>query len=48
MLGLTCPGEPRIEIANFSKREKYEHFLTDIKSHKVSVLPFEVGSQTGD
>ena len=44
---LTCPGEQRIEIANSLKKEKYEHFSTDIKTHKVSVLPFEVGSRTG-
>ena len=44
---LTCPGEQRIEIANRLKKEKSDHFVTDIKTHKVSVQPFEVGSRTG-
>ena len=44
---LTVPGENRISEAHRLKSEKYQHFYTDIKSHKVSVLPFEIGSHTG-
>ena len=44
---LTCPGEHRIDISNKLKLEKYEHFLTDITSLKPSVIPFEIGSNTG-
>ena len=43
VLELTVPGELRIEEANRLKGEKYQHFTTDIKTHTVSVLPFEIG-----
>ena len=44
---LTVPAEHRIEVANKLKSEKYQHFSTDICNQAVTVLPFEVGSQTG-
>ena len=44
---LTVPGEARISIANNLKLRKYQHFETDIHTYKVSVLPFEIGSNTG-
>ena len=44
---LTVPGEARLEIAHKLKMEKYSHFATDIKSHSVTVIPFEVGSHQG-
>ena len=47
VLELTVPGELRIEESNRLKGEKYQHFTTDIKTHTVSVLPFEIGSHTG-
>ena len=47
ILELTVPGEQRIPVSHKLKNEKYEHFLSDIKTHQVSVLPFEIGSHTG-
>ena len=47
VLELTVPGELRIEESNRLKGDKYQHFTTDIKTHTVSVLPFEIGSHTG-
>ena len=47
VLELTVPGEGRIKESNRLKFEKYQHLLSDIKTHTVSVLPFEVGSNTG-
>ena len=44
---LTCPGETRIDIAHKLKQEKYQHFEKDISSYKASVIPFEIGSNTG-
>ena len=44
---LTVPGEGRLSIAHTLKSEKYEHFVTDIRKYKTTVVPFEVGSQTG-
>ena len=44
---LTVPSEGRLEQAHKLKQAKYEHFKTDISSHKVSVIPFEIGSHTG-
>ena len=44
---LTVPAEQRIKIANKLKMEKYSHFTTDIKSHEVTVTPFEVGAHQG-
>ena len=44
---LTVPGEHRIEISNKLKTEKYQHFLSDIKSYKPSLAAFEIGAQTG-
>ena len=44
---LTVPGESRIDTAHSLKSESYSYFSTDIKSHSVSVIPFEVGSNTG-
>ena len=44
---LTCPGETRIDIAHKLKKEKYQHFEKDILTYKASVIPFEIGSNTG-
>ena len=44
---LTVPAEPRLDIAHTLKTNSYSHFSSDIKSHKVKVIPFEVGSNTG-
>ena len=44
---LTVPAEPRLETAHSLKMESYSHFSTDIKTHTVTVIPFEVGSHTG-
>ena len=47
MFNITVPGEGRLSIAHTLKSEKYEHFVTDIRKYKTTVVPFEVGSQTG-
>ena len=47
VLELTVPGEPRIPVSHKLKTEKYQHLQSDIKTHSVSVLPFEIGSHTG-
>ena len=47
ILELTIPGETRIKEAHRLKSEKYQHFATDVKTHKVTVIPFEIGSRTG-
>ena len=44
---MTVPGESRIAIAHNIKLEKYSHFATDVHNFKVSVIPFEIGSNTG-
>ena len=44
---LTVPAEHRLEISHKLKQEKYEHFCSDSVNHKVSVVPFEIGSHTG-
>ena len=44
---LTVPGESRISIAHSIKLGRYQHLETDIQSFKVSILPFEIGSNTG-
>ena len=44
---LTVPAEHRLKIANKLKMEKYQHFSSDITSHTVTVIPFEIGSHTG-
>ena len=44
---LTIPAEHRIKIAHELKFQKYQHFMSDIKSHTVKVTPFEIGSHTG-
>ena len=44
---LTVPGELRISTAHRLKLEKYQHFVTNINTHKVTVQPFEIGSNTG-
>ena len=44
---LTVPGETRIHEAHRIKAEKYQHFKNDIKTHNVTVLPFEIRSHTG-
>ena len=40
---LTVPGETRISTAHNLKFEKYQHFISDIQTYRVSVHPFEVG-----
>ena len=44
---LTVPGESRLDTAHRLKAESYSHFTTDIKTHKVTVTPFELGAHTG-
>ena len=44
---MTVPGESRISAAHNLKLEKYQHFSTDISRYKVTVTPFEIGSNTG-
>ena len=44
---LTVPGELRLDTAHRLKTESYSHFVTDIKTHTVTVIPFEVGAHTG-
>ena len=44
---LTVPAEPRIKISHSLKYQKYQHLISDIGGHKVNIIPFEVGSQTG-
>ena len=44
---LTVPAEPRLDIAHTLKMNSYSHFSSDIKSHTVTVIPFEVGAHTG-
>ena len=44
---LTVPAEHRLKISNKLKMEKYQHFSSDITSHTVTVIPFEIGSHTG-
>ena len=44
---LTVPAEHRIKIAHDLKYQKYQHFETDITTHTVNLVPFEVGSHTG-
>ena len=44
---LTIPGELRLDTAHRLKAESYSHFVTDIKTHTVTVIPIEVGAHTG-
>ena len=44
---LTVPGDLRISIAHNLKMDKYQHFSRDITSYKTTVVPFEIGSHTG-
>ena len=44
---LTVPGELRLDTAHRLKAESYSHFVTDITTHTVKVIPFEVGAHTG-
>ena len=44
---LTVPAESRIKISHNLKYQKYQHLISDIGSHKVNIIPFEIGSQTG-
>ena len=44
---LTVPGEARLDTAHKLKTESYSHFVTDIRTHSVTVTPFEVGAHTG-
>ena len=44
---LTISAESRLEIAHKLKSESYEHLVTDIRTHSVTVTPFEVGAKTG-
>ena len=43
---LTIPGETRLDTAHRLKTEAYSHFVRDIKSHTVTVTPFEVEAHT--
>ena len=42
---LTGPLETNIKNANAQKMNKYEHFITDIRTGDLSVHPFEIGSR---
>ena len=44
---LTVPGEGRLDISHKLKKEKYQHFETDISTYSATVTPFEIGSNTG-
>ena len=44
---MTVPSESRIDTAFRLKHDKYSHFVTDIQSYDVAVIPFEIGSHTG-
>ena len=44
---LTVPGDLRISAAHSLKMDKYQHFSRDINSYKTTVVPFEIGSHTG-
>ena len=44
---LTIPAEHRIKSAHELKFQKYQHFITDIQTYTVKVIPFEIGSHTG-
>ena len=44
---LTILAEHRIKSARELKYQKYQHFISDIKSHTVKITPFEIGSHTG-
>ena len=44
---LTSPFEKNIHIQHKYKCDKYAHFETDIKSHKTTVVAFEVGARGG-
>ena len=44
---LTVPAESRLEISHKLKMDKYSHLVTDIKSHNVEIIPFEIGAQQG-
>ena len=44
---LTVPGETRIKISHNLKYQKYQHLNSDIGSHTVNIIPFEIGSQNG-
>ena len=40
-------GEARLDTAHKLKTESYSYFVTDIRTHSVTVTPFEVGAHTG-
>ena len=44
---LTSPFEKNIHTQHKYKCDKYTHFETDIKSHKTTVVAFEVGARGG-
>ena len=44
---LTVPGEGRIKVSHDLKYQKYKHLISDIGSHTVNIIPFEIGSHTG-
>ena len=44
---LTIPAEHRIKSAHELKFQKYQHFISDIQTYTVKVIPFEIGSHTG-
>ena len=44
---LTSPFEKNIHTQHKYKCDKYAHFETDIKSHKTTVVAFEVGARGG-
>ena len=44
---LTVPSETRIKAAHNRKREKYEHFTSNITNFTVNVEPFEIWAHQG-
>ena len=44
---LTSPFEKNIDRQHKNTCDKYAHLETDIKSHKTTVVAFEVGSRGG-
>ena len=44
---LTSPFEKNINTQHKYKCDKYAHFETDIKSHKTTVVAYEVGTRGG-
>ena len=44
---LNVPGESRLETSHTLKMVSYKHLTSDIRTHTVTVIPFEIGAHTG-